>query len=100
MVCVCHQSTRQYSTRPDNRKHQGQGSKAARRPDPYRSKSKGDGSSWNWREVLREDNPVSVVVLKPRQIDGLLDDRVSIWVMRSPTNVGFLHAEGVSRLSV
>jgi len=70
------------------------GSKAARRPDPYRSENKGDSSSWNWCEVLREDNPVSVVVLKPRHIDGLLDDRVSIWVMRSPANVSFLHAEG------
>ena len=70
------------------------GSKAARRSGPHHSESKGDNLSWNWREVLREDNPVSVLVLKPCHIDGLLNDRVSIWVMRSPANVGFLHAQG------
>ena len=40
-----------------------------------------------------EDNPVSILVLKPYRIDSLLDDRVSIWVLRSPANVGVLHVD-------
>jgi hypothetical protein len=41
-----------------------------------------------------EDDPVTILVLEPRDIDGLLNDWVSIWVMRGPANVGFLYASG------
>ena len=40
-----------------------------------------------------ENNPVSIFVLEPRHIDCLLDDRVLIWVMGHPAEVGFLYAE-------
>ena len=39
-----------------------------------------------------EDNPISIIAVEPDHIDSLLDNRVSIWVMRSPTKVGFLDA--------
>jgi len=43
-----------------------------------------------------EDNPVSIFVLEPCHIDGLLDDRVSIWVMGRLAEVEFLYENGPS----
>jgi len=40
-----------------------------------------------------EDNPVSILVLKPDHIDSFLDNRVSIRVLRRPANVGLLYAD-------
>lgn len=46
--------------------------------NPYHCEYKGDSLDWNWREVFMENNPVSMLVLKPYHIDSLLYDRVSI----------------------
>ena len=46
---------------------------------------------WDRREVFMEDDPVVIIVLEPHQIDSLLNGWVSIRVMRSPANVGFLY---------
>ena len=43
--------------------------------------------------MFMEDNPVSILVLKPHHIDSLLDDRVLVRVLRSPANVGLLYAD-------
>ena len=61
--------------------------------NPYHRDYQGNGLDWNWREVFTEDNPVSVLVLKPYNIDSLLDDRMSIWVLRNPANVELLHVD-------
>ena len=50
---------------------------------------KGKGNCWDWYrgEIFMEDNAVGIFVLKPHDIDNLLDDRMSIWVKRSPASI-------------
>jgi hypothetical protein len=78
---MCHQSTRQYSTLPDNsREHWSETTKkmVKRGFDPYHCEYECDSLDWNRREVFMEDNPVSTLALEPHQIDSPLDDRVSV----------------------
>jgi hypothetical protein len=63
--------------------------------DPYHRECESDSLDWNRREEFMEDNPVSVFALEPHQIDNLVNDRVSVWMLTRPTNVGFLYANRV-----
>ena len=63
------------------------------RPQSYQRECQGNSFDWDRCEIFMKDNPVSVLVLKPHHINNLLDDRVPIWVMRSPANVGILYAD-------
>jgi hypothetical protein len=37
-----------------------------------------------------KDDPVTVLVSKPRDVDGLLECGMSVWVMLGPARVRFL----------
>lgn len=60
--------------------------------DSYHRQCKGKSLDWNRSEVFVEDNPIIILVLEPRHIDSLLDDRMPIREMRSPAKIGFLYA--------
>ena len=74
------------------------GTSSASRPSErgvqtYHSKGKGHSLDWHRCEVFAEDDADVILLLEPHDIDGLLEHRVPIWVMRTPsTNVGFLYA--------
>jgi hypothetical protein len=61
--------------------------------DPHHSECEGDSLDRDRREVFMEDNPVVILALEPHHVDGLLDDRVSIWVLRNTANIDFLYAK-------
>jgi len=48
----------------------------------YHHEDKGNGRDWHRRKIFMEDNAISVLVLKPGDIDGLLDDGMSVRKLR------------------
>ena len=60
--------------------------------EPYHSEGKGHSLDWHRREVFVEDDTVIILLPEPHDIDGLLEHRVPIWVVRTPTKVRFLYA--------
>lgn len=55
----------------------------------------GKGNCWDWHrgEIFMKSNAVGIFVLKPHDIDNLLDDRMSIWV-KGPARIWFLWGAG------
>ena len=61
-----------------------------RRFDPYDCECKANNLDWDGCKVIKEDNPVVLLVLEPYDIDNLLNNGVSIWITGTPTKVEFL----------
>jgi hypothetical protein len=61
-----------------------------RRFDPYHCECKANSLDWDGCKVIKEDNPVVLLVLEPYDIDNLLNNGVSIWITGTPTKVEFL----------
>jgi len=57
----------------------------------YHRECKGNYLDWHRDKVFMEDNAICILVLEPGDIDSLLDYGVSIWVMRSATDVWLLY---------
>lgn len=73
------------------------GTSSASRPsergfEPYHSECKRQSLDWHRCEVFVEDDAIVTLVTEPHGIDGLLEHRVPIWIVRTPTNVEFLYA--------
>ena len=56
----------------------------------YRSECKGYSFDLDGCKVFIKDNPVVLLVLEPREIDGFLNNGVSIWITWAPAQVGYL----------
>jgi len=59
--------------------------------NPYHRECKSNNLNWNRCEEFMEDDAVGVLVLEPDDVDYLLDNGVSIWVVRNAVKVGFLY---------
>jgi hypothetical protein len=78
---MCHQTTRQCTTRSDDNEYNPSVSRArARSFHSYHRECNGNSFDWDGVEVLIEGNPDIVLVLEPRKIDNFLDNGMSIWI--------------------
>jgi hypothetical protein len=57
---------------------------------PYHHEYKGNSYDWERRKVFMKHDPDIVFASKPRDVDNLLECRMSVWVMLGPVRFMFL----------
>lgn len=87
---MCHQTIRRCSTRSDDEYNPSISRVTARRFDPYYREYKSNDFDWDRYKVFTEDDPVVVLVPEPHDIYNFLDNGMSIWIMWTTAEVGYL----------